>query len=158
MSPLSEVCRTCKERMFGKHLFDKPTLSYGLSLKGRSICEPVIDNEMWQSVPFWIQISNQIYFSSNVVNLSYPDSCVIQDNSTIWMLLLLMETLVALKRADWFGKMVWTQFTWSWCTWSQPWFPQRRRAWPALRAGGAWQQSGSPGRWWWTSCCSEPDG
>ena len=51
--------------------------------------------------------------------------------------LLLMESLVALKRADWFGKMVRTQFTWSWCTWSQPWFPQRRRAWPAHRAGGA---------------------
>ena len=30
------------------------------------------------------------------------------------------------------------KFTWSWCTWWRPWFPQRRRAWPALQTAGAW--------------------
>ncbi len=48
------------------------------------------------------------------------------------------------------------KFTCCWCTWSQPWFPQRRRAWPTLLEGEVGQQSGSLWRWWWTSCCSEP--
>ncbi len=39
-----------------------------------------------------------------------------------------------------------TPLTWSWCTWSRPWFPQRRRAWPTLRGGGASQRSGFPWR------------
>ena len=37
------------------------------------------------------------------------------------------------------------QSTWSWCTWSRPWFPRKRRAWPVLRAGADARQSGFPG-------------
>ena len=46
----------------------------------------------------------------------------------------------------------------SWYTWWQIWFPQRRHTLPALLAVGAWQQSRSTGRWWWTSWCSGRDG
>ena len=28
-------------------------------------------------------------------------------------------------------------FTWSWCTWWLPWYPQRRHVWPIHREGGA---------------------
>ena len=67
--------------------------------------------------------------------------------------------MAALKRAfgvvvkD--GETVQVQFTWSWCTWWRPWCPQRRRAWPIHRGGGAWRQSGFPGRWWWTAWLSK---
>lgn len=46
------------------------------------------------------------------------------------------EDVVALKRAvdlDSFEE----PFTWSWCTWLQPWFPQTQRAWPAHQAAAA---------------------
>ena len=62
-----------------------------------------------------------------------------------------------LKRTQVLFSKSFARFTWMRCTWSRPWFPQRRRAWPALRAEEAWQQSGSLLRWWWTSCCSGPD-
>ena len=47
---------------------------------------------------------------------------------------------------------------WMKCTWWQPWFPQRQRVWPTLLGAEAWRQSGSPGMWWLTSCCSEQVG
>ena len=50
------------------------------------------------------------------------------------------------------------EFTWRWCTWWQPWCPQRRRVWPVHRGGGGGQRSGPRGWWWWTSCCSGPGG
>jgi hypothetical protein len=37
-------------------------------------------------------------------------------------------------------------FTWKTCTWSRPWCPQTRRAWPVHQGGGDEQPSGSPGR------------
>jgi len=37
-----------------------------------------------------------------------------------------------------------SESTWSWCTWSPPWYPQRLHAWPTRQAAEALQQSVSP--------------
>ena len=56
----------------------------------------------------------------------------------------LCEYCVGPKKDRLFGEEE-SQFTWSWCTLSRPWFPQRQRAWPTLQEGGASQQFGSHG-------------
>ena len=56
----------------------------------------------------------------------------------------LEKVIVAPKGADGFVSQAKT-FTWMRCTWSQPWCPQTRRAWPVHQAEGDGLQSGSPG-------------
>lgn len=64
---------------------------------------------------------------------------------------------VALKRAVWDNEGL-QPSTWSWCTWSQPWFLPTRRVWPIHQAAGGGQPFGSHEMWLWTVCCSGPTG
>lgn len=60
--------------------------------------------------------------------------------------LLFLEDLLCPEKSTGCCFCCWLQaraFTWSWCTWSQLWFPLTRRAWPAHRGEVDGRQSGS---------------
>ena len=56
------------------------------------------------------------------------------------------EVVVCSEKSTELGVKVNLEFTWSLCTWSRPWFPRTRRAWPIHRGGADELRFGSPGR------------
>ena len=78
---------------------------------------------------FFLQVTAKIYVSHSIVSFFKCDSFVGPKKDRL-------SSEVSIEKL----------LTWRRCTWSQPWCPQTRRAWPVHRGAGDGRRSESPGR------------